>query len=160
MSSEKLSSSAQRVQNALTASGIELHVHELDSSTRTAQDAADSIDCSVGQIAKSLVLRGQESDDAILIMVSGSNQLSVQHAVRYVGEALVKADADFVRKQTGFAIGGVPPVGHTERLRTFVDKDLLEYSEIWAAAGTPNAVFALTPDQLLQLTNSIVISVE
>lgn len=154
-----MSPSAKRVQDALLAQGVQLEVRELAETTRTAQDAANAIGCELGQIAKSLIFRGVESNDALLFIVSGANKLNEAHAENVIGERLAKADAEFVRIQTGFAIGGVPPVGHTQPLRTFIDQDLLEYNEIWAAAGTPFAVFELTPEVLVQITNGCVISV-
>ncbi len=159
MNADNLSASAQRVQRALDAAGIELRVRELSASTRTAEDAANAIGCEVGQIAKSLVFRGKASGEPILLVVSGANRVDVQRAAAAVGEPLAKADAEFVRERTGFAIGGVPPVGHTSPIRTFIDGDLLQYHEIWAAAGTPNAVFSLTPAQLEELTHADVIAV-
>lgn len=159
MSRLELSTSAQRVQDALDAAGISRHVRELSSSTRTAEDAANTLGCEVGQIAKSLIFRGRESGEPILLIVSGSNRVDVARAAAAVGEELAKADAEFVREKTGYAIGGVPPVGHAAAVRTYIDQDLLAYDQIWAAAGTPRAVFALTPAQLVQLTGGPVITV-
>jgi Cys-tRNA(Pro) deacylase len=159
MISPNLSTSAQRVQEALTAQDIDLQVFELSASTRTAGDAAEAVGCDVGQIAKSLIFRVQDSGNPILIIVSGANRVNLKQAAFVVGESLSKADANFVRNHTGFAIGGVPPVGHISPLRTFIDRDLLQYPKIWAAAGTPNAVFALTPSQLVDLTHGQVITV-
>jgi prolyl-tRNA editing enzyme YbaK/EbsC (Cys-tRNA(Pro) deacylase) len=146
------SSSAQRVQQALNALGLDLRVVELPASTRSAIEAAQAIGCQVGQIAKSLVFRGQSSDRPILIVASGANRVNERRVAEAVGEPLGKADADYVRQRTGYAIGGVPPIGHTEPLLTLVDEDLLVYDEIWAAAGTPHAVFRLTPADLLRMT--------
>jgi prolyl-tRNA editing enzyme YbaK/EbsC (Cys-tRNA(Pro) deacylase) len=159
VASDKLSRSAERVQQALDAAGIALQVEELSASTRTAQDAASAIGCEVGQIAKSLIFAGAESDEPILIVASGSNRVDVVKTATTIGEPLAKANADFVLQQTGYAIGGVPPVGHSKPIATYIDKDLLQYNVIWAAAGTPWAVFALTPSQLLELTHAKVIAV-
>lgn len=159
MKKQELSSSAQRVQDALDAHGIKFQVVELDASTRTAEEAAAAVGCEVGQIVKSLVFRDEESGRPVLLLVSGANRVDLNLAAWHVGEKLVKADADFVRQHTGFAIGGVPPIGHATAIRTFVDSDLLSHSELWAAAGTPKAVFSLTPRQLLDLTRAGVISV-
>lgn len=148
----ELSASAQRVQAALAHSGLTLEVIELPASTRTAVDAAQAIGCQVGQIAKSLVFRARDSARPILVIASGSNRVNVQAVGQLVGEPIAKADADFVRQHTGFAIGGVPPVGHSEPLVTYIDEDLLGYQVIWAAAGTPHAVFRLTPADLVRLT--------
>ncbi len=159
MNNETLSGSAQRVQDALNDSGVDLRVRELDNSTRTAQDAAHSIGCEVGQIAKSLIFRGANSDKPLLFVVSGSNQLNTGNVEMLVGEKLVKADADFVRASTGYAIGGVPPLGHVKPVETYIDEDLLQFDEVWAAAGTPKSVFALKPHQLVQITGGRVICV-
>ena len=147
-----LSTSAQKVQAALQAQGYDLQVVELPGSTRTAAEAAQAIGCQVGQIVKSLVFKGKRSGRAILVEASGSNRVDERALEALIGEPLGKADADFVREHTGFVIGGVPPVAHAEELPTYIDEDLLQYGEIWAAAGTPHAVFRLTPDALLALT--------
>jgi prolyl-tRNA editing enzyme YbaK/EbsC (Cys-tRNA(Pro) deacylase) len=143
-----LSPAAARVQAALQAAGLELRVTELPASTRTAVEAAAAVGCSVAQIVKSLVFRTVTSDQAVLVLVSGANRVDEGRIGAHIGEPIEKASADFVRQRTGFSIGGVPPVGHTTRLRTFVDADLTVLSELWAAAGTPRAVFPLTPADL------------
>ncbi|GIV59981.1 MAG: prolyl-tRNA editing protein [Rhodothermaceae bacterium] len=125
---------------------------ELPDSTRTAQDAARAIGCTVAQIAKSLIFRGEQSGDPILVIASGANRVDTAKLARYAGEPVRRADADFVRERTGFAIGGVPPVGHTEPVTTFIDEELLQYEVVWAAAGTPHAVFRLRSSELQQLT--------
>jgi prolyl-tRNA editing enzyme YbaK/EbsC (Cys-tRNA(Pro) deacylase) len=149
---EKLSSSAQKVQDALNAQGVSLQVVELPASTRTAVEAAAAVGCQVGQIVKSLIFKGKRSERPILVVASGTNRVDEKKIEALIGEPLGKANADFVRQRTGFVIGGVPPVGHTEHLLTFVDQDLLQYAEIWAAARTPNAVFRLTPGDLVKIT--------
>lgn len=148
----ELSSSAKKVQRALEALGMQLNVLELPDSTRTAVDAAEAIGCQVGQIVKSLVFKTLETQRPILVAASGPNRVDVEKIGALVGEPIGKADADFVRQHTGFAIGGVPPVGHDEPLQTFIDQDLLEYDQIWAAAGTPHAVFRLSPEELVSMT--------
>ena len=154
-----LSSSAQRVQDALRQLGFSMQVVELPASTRTAVEAAQAVGCSVGQIVKSLIFKGRESGRPLLLLVSGSNRVDMEKAAAAIGEALDKADADFVRQHTGFAIGGVPPVGHAEALDTLIDVDLLQYSEVWAAAGTPNAVFRISPADLVRVTGGRVVSI-
>ena len=154
-----LSPSALKVQKALNAIGLSLEVVELPGSTRTAQEAAQAVGCQVGQIAKSIIFQGLASRHPILVIASGPNRVNEKLIEALVGEAIAKADADFVRQRTGFVIGGVPPVGHIENLETFLDQDLLQYQEIWAAAGTPHAVFRLTPGDLLRMTSGIVIRV-
>lgn len=156
---EPLSSSAQKVQDILRSLGYAHTVLELPASTRSAAEAAATVGCQVSQIAKSLVFRGAHSGQAILIVASGANRVNEARAAELLGEPLAKADADFVRAATGYAIGGVPPVGHTRPLRTLIDQDLLAYERIWAAAGTPRAVFALTPAELVSMTGGEVAAI-
>lgn len=144
--------SARRVQQAIEAAGFDFQVREFPASTRTSEEAAAAIGCGVAQIAKSLIFRAKESNRPVLVMASGANRVDEKAVGRLLGEKLGRADADFVRAATGFAIGGVPPVGHRETPVTFIDADLMELGEIWAAAGTPNAVFRLTPPELVSLT--------
>jgi prolyl-tRNA editing enzyme YbaK/EbsC (Cys-tRNA(Pro) deacylase) len=148
-----LRGSARKVQEALFASGIDSRVQELPDSTRTAREAAEAIGCRVGQIAKSLVFKGVESGRPVLVIASGANRVDEALLSEAVGERVAIADADFARQQTGFAIGGVPPVGHIQEIPTYVDEDLLAFEEIWAAAGTPHAVFPLKPEDLLAITS-------
>lgn len=155
-----LSTSAQRVQNALDSFGVTLKVVELPASTRTAVEAARAVGCQVEQIAKSLVFKTVTSERPILVIASGPNRVDESRLGVLVGEAITKADAGYVRQRTGFVIGGVPPVGHSEPLVTYVDVDLLSYASIWAAAGTPNAVFQLTPDDLVRITSGTVVRVK
>lgn len=158
--SESLSTSAQRVQNALNEHNLELTVVELPGSTRTSQEAADTIGCEVSQIAKSLIFRGKESDTPILVIASGDNRVNERKLKAVVGEKVEKPDADYVLVETGFAIGSVPPVGHIKDIVTYIDEDLMEHKVIWAAAGTPNAVFCLTPQDLLEITNGEIIDIK
>ncbi|KAA3648799.1 MAG: YbaK/EbsC family protein [Chloroflexi bacterium] len=155
-----LNSSAQKVQDALTALGYDLQVTEFSETTRSAQEAADAIGTTVAQIAKSLIFKGKQSNKPILIIASGINRVNEKAVKEIIGEKLGRADADFVRQHTGFAIGGVPPIGHSTEITTLIDEDLLIYEDIWAAAGTPNAVFNLTPQQLVQMTGGKVISIK
>jgi len=155
-----LSDSAQRVQDALQDLSLTLHVVELPASTRTAGQAAEAIGCTVGQIAKSLLFKTTATKRPILVIASGTNRVDESVISELVGEPIEMADPDFVRQTTGFAIGGVPPVGHAQPIRTFIDRDLLTYETIWAAAGTPHAVFRLTPDDLLQAAVGEVVSVK
>lgn len=155
-----LTKSAQAVQDVLMQHGLSSQVVELSASTRSAQEAADAIGCTVAQIIKSLIFRTHDSNRPILVLVSGVNRVNEQKIAEHVGEQLLKADADFVKEVTGFAIGGVPPVGHAQPVTTFIDQDLLQYDELWAAAGTPHAVFKLTPNDLRVLTKGAVIQVK
>jgi len=148
-----LSPSAQKVQEVLIALGFPHQVIEHEQTTRTSAEAAQAVGCEVGQIAKSLIFKGKQSGQAILVIASGSNRVDEKKLRDLLGEKVEKPDADFVRSRTGFVIGGVPPLGHAESLITFIDEDLMRYDSIWAAAGTPNAVFPLTPDDLLKMIN-------
>jgi 2-haloalkanoic acid dehalogenase type II len=127
-------------------------VVELPESTRTAAEAARAVGCELRQIVKSLVFRGANSGDPVLILASGANRVDESRMAQYTGQPLSRADPEFVRSVTGFAIGGVPPAGHPSRMPTFVDYDLLELKEVWAAAGHPQAVCRLTSRELLELT--------
>ena len=150
------SPSALKVQAAL---GHRFEVLEFETSTRTAADAAAAIGCSVAQIAKSLVFRAMESGRPVLVVASGVSRVDESKVAAAIGEPIVRADADFVREATGFAIGGVPPVGHRTTPIALIDDGLLELGEVWAAAGTPNAVFRLTPADLVELTQGRVAAV-
>jgi prolyl-tRNA editing enzyme YbaK/EbsC (Cys-tRNA(Pro) deacylase) len=148
----ELSQSARRVQEALAARGAPCEVVQLPSSTRTASEAAAAVGCSIAQIAKSIVFRTVQGRKPVLVIASGANRVNESRIAEFLGEPIEKADADFVRAQTGFAIGGVPPVGHAQPITTIVDEDLLACGEVWAAAGTPNALFRLGAGRLPQLT--------
>lgn len=147
---------ALRVQAQLDALGLGHQIVEFDQTTRTAADAAAAIGCTVGQIVKTLVFRGKTSGQAVLALVSGSNRADEKHLEALVGEPIQKADADFVRATTGYAIGGVCPVGLPADVHTFIDQDLTQYTDIWAAGGTPSSVFRLTPDDLSAMTHGMV----
>ena len=147
-----LSESAKRVQDFLHVKGFSFEVKELPDSTRTAQEAADSIGCSVSQIAKSLVFKDKEIDRPILVIASGSNRVDVMKIQKSTGLKLGRADGNYVKERVGYAIGGVPPAGHIEPLETVLDPDLKKHKVIWAAAGTPFAVFQLKPSDLETLT--------
>jgi prolyl-tRNA editing enzyme YbaK/EbsC (Cys-tRNA(Pro) deacylase) len=148
------------VRAVLARLGRETEVRTFGESTRTAADAAAAIGCTVGQIAKSLVFRAVGSNRPVLVIASGANRVDEKLLAAAVGDRIAKADATFVRDRTGFAIGGVAPVGHSEPPITFVDRDLRQYDVIWAAAGTPNSVFRLTPDELIAMTGGQVIALK
>jgi Cys-tRNA(Pro) deacylase len=158
--SDELKSSAQKVQEALQAQGLTCEVVQMEATTRTAEDAARAVGCEVGQIVKSLIFKGKQSHRPILVVASGANRVNEKILGRQISEPVKMANAEFVREMTGFTIGGVPPLGHLHPLTVFIDEDLLEYKEIWAAAGTPHAVVKLTPDELRMITNGTVISVK
>ena len=152
-------SSVARVQAVLAAHGLGLEIREFSASTRTAADAAAAIGCSVAQIAKSILFKAKPSLRPILVVASGANRVNEQVIAAHLGEALGKADAEFVRAQTGFAIGGVPPIGHVRAPVSYIDTGLMAFAEIWAAAGTPHSVFRLTPADLVRLTGGTVMVV-
>lgn len=158
-SAATLPASALKVRQALAALGHEFHVVEFSASTRTSADAAAAIGCDVAQIAKSLVFRAKPSGRPVLVVASGANRVDEGKIEAALGEKLGRADADYVRDRTGFAIGGVPPVGHATPPATFIDRDLLQFAEIWAAAGTPHAVFRLTPAELVEMTGGQVMQI-
>ncbi len=157
---EERRSSSKRLQDTLKALGFENEVIELKETTRSAKDAARAVGCRVEQIAKSIVFRSGKTNQSILVVASGPNRINEKKISEIISEPLLKADADFVKEKTGYAIGGVPPLGHAEAPLTFIDEDLLQYGEIWAAAGTPNAVFKLAPGDLQKMTDGRVISVK
>jgi prolyl-tRNA editing enzyme YbaK/EbsC (Cys-tRNA(Pro) deacylase) len=154
--SNSLSPSARKVQDVLDVLGMPGRVIEMQHTTRSAADAAAAVGCSLAQIVKSLVFR-TEAGTAVLALTSGSNRVDEKRLALAAGEPVRKADADFVRRATGFAIGGVPPVGHSGTVAVFIDEDLLAHAQIWAAAGTPLAVFPLTPQELQAVTSGRVI---
>ncbi|HXH04419.1 MAG TPA: YbaK/EbsC family protein [Candidatus Competibacteraceae bacterium] len=158
--SDTLSPSARRVQQALAERGLELRVVEFPQSTRTAQQAAEAIGCQVAQIIKSLVFRARDSGRPVLVLASGANRVDERRIAALLGESLDKADAAFVRQHTGFAIGGVAPLGHVSAMVTFIDEDLLAHQELWAAAGTPNAVFPLRVADLTRIVDGRVVAVK
>lgn len=149
---ESASATVQRVQNALRALGRGHEVVDLGLSARTAADAAQAVGCRVDQIAKSLVFRLRESGRALLVVTSGAHRVDEAKVAALVGEPLDRADAAFVRAETGFAIGGVAPIGHAKPVLTLLDEHLMTFEEIWAAAGHPNTVFRLTPADLVTMT--------
>jgi prolyl-tRNA editing enzyme YbaK/EbsC (Cys-tRNA(Pro) deacylase) len=156
-----LSKSAEIVQRALCEKGLGFEVIELAESTRTANDAATTIGCQVGQIVKSLLFRTKETQQPILVLASGKNRVNEGVIQKYMGEEIAKADANFTREITGFAIGGIPPLGHKNTIsHIYIDEDLLQYEILWAAAGTPFAVFSLPAKELQMATGGKIISVK
>jgi prolyl-tRNA editing enzyme YbaK/EbsC (Cys-tRNA(Pro) deacylase) len=158
--SQRLSPSAQKVQDVLLSLGFSCQVMEMPQTTRSAAEAAEAIGCKVEQIAKSLLFKTRQTGKPVLVIASGINRVKEKKIETVLGERLDKADADFVREHTGFAIGGVPPVGHASSFDIFIDEDLLQHQDIWAAAGTPFAVFRLTPEDLVKMTGGRVITVK
>jgi Cys-tRNA(Pro) deacylase len=153
-----LKPSVERVRRTLRSMGLTAEVTEFSESTRTAAEAASAIGTAVGQIAKSLVFMAK--DEPVLVIASGANRVDMEKMNRLLGTRITRPDAETVRRVTGFSIGGVPPVGHAKRLRTFVDEDLLSFPVVYAAAGTPNAVFAVSPRDLIRITEAEVVHIK
>lgn len=154
-----LKPSAQRVQDLLAARGFELTVVEMPDSTRTSEEAAAACGCAVAQIGKSLLFRAKDSGRPVLVVASGVNRVDEKKVAAALGEKIARADVDFVREATGFAIGGVAPIGHAVEPVVYLDADLMALERIWCAAGTPNAVFELTPAALQAMTGGTVLDV-
>jgi len=146
-----LKPAAQRVDDLLAAHGMSGRVVEFPESTRTSAEAAAAIGCTVAQIAKSLVFKAA-SGRPVLVVASGVNRVDEKKIAAAIGQKIGKADADYVRSRTGYAIGGVAPLGHSEPPIVLIDRDLLALDTIWAAAGTPNAVFRLSPGELARIS--------
>jgi len=139
--------------------GLKLEIVSLPQSTRTAAEAAQAVGCQLGQIAKSIVFQS-EKGNPVLVIASGANRIAEEKLEKILGEKIQKADADFVRQETGFVIGGVPPFGHKKKIVTFIDKDLFNFSEIWAAAGDSFSVFKTTASELVKITDGQVVEVK
>ncbi len=150
-----MKASIQRVADALEQLGINVEITEFAESTRTAEEAAAAVNSTLGQIVKSLVFLAGEQP--VLALVSGTNRVDTEKLAAMAGGPIKRANADIAREATGFSIGGVPPVGHTTPLPTYLDRDLLQYQVVWAAAGTPNAVFPVAPDELQRIANATVV---
>ena len=157
--SDKLPKSAQKVADRVAALGLGVRIVEMPASTRTASEAAAACGCQVGQIVKSLIFRGRHSGRAVLILVSGDNRVDVKLVAGDIGEMIERPDAEWVRAETGFAIGGIPPLGHDRPLKTFMDRALTTYAKVWAAAGTPNCVMEIDPKDLASASNAGIIDV-
>jgi prolyl-tRNA editing enzyme YbaK/EbsC (Cys-tRNA(Pro) deacylase) len=153
-----LSASSQKVQDVLDTFNLEHQVFELEVPVKTAQQAADVVGCSVAQIAKSLVFISV-SGKPVLVIASGSNRVNESRVAEILGESIARATPDFVRSSTGFAIGGIPPVGHAVQPLVVIDQDLLEHQSIWAAAGHPNSLFELNPSDLERMTGGTIASI-
>jgi prolyl-tRNA editing enzyme YbaK/EbsC (Cys-tRNA(Pro) deacylase) len=151
-----MSKSLKRVQRIALELGLKIDVVETQIDTHTAEQAAQSQGCHVDQIAKSIIFRGEETGTAILFLTAGGNRVDAIKASKLANEPLGKADAALIRTQTGFAIGGVSPIGHLNPIKTFIDPRLLKFDLLWAAAGTPRHVFALAPQTLVDVTGAVV----
>lgn len=160
MFDEIMNKNVQKVQTALRAYGIDAKIVEFPQSTRTAQEAADAIGCTVAQIVKSLIFCTANTVQPILVLTSGVNRVNEKIIETLVGEKIKKADAEFTKNTTGFVIGGVAPIGHLQKIRTFIDEDLLQYAQVWAAAGTPHTVFCLNSSDLQRITDGVVVKIK
>ena len=149
-----MSKSLKRVIRALEEAGLPADVMEMDGSTRTAVEAADQAGCEIDQICKSVIFRGETSGEAVLFITAGGNQVDAGKASALAGEALGKADAGLIRTQTGFAIGGVSPVGHINPIRAWFDPRLSDFEKVYAAAGTPRHIVPVAPADILRLTGA------
>jgi prolyl-tRNA editing enzyme YbaK/EbsC (Cys-tRNA(Pro) deacylase) len=158
-SDKPLPASAQRVQDALEAAGLGAQVIELAVAARTSQQAADALGVEVGQIAKSLIFRALQSDRAVLVIAAGDRRVDEARIAAHLGEPIGRADPDFVRQHSGFAIGGVAPLAHARPMATYVDTSLRRFSVVWAAGGTPHCVFPLAPDALVRVSGGSEIDV-
>jgi prolyl-tRNA editing enzyme YbaK/EbsC (Cys-tRNA(Pro) deacylase) len=154
MNTAPLPESSLRVAKAARECGLEVRIVEMAETTRTAEEAARACGCEPAQIMKSLIFRGSETGRPYLLLVSGKNRVNEAKVARVIGEVLARPDAAYVRDVTGFAIGGVPPLGHATALRTFIDPDLLAFPTVWAAAGTPRCVMEVDPQALKQSTEA------
>jgi len=141
-------------QNIISDFGLSHQVLEFEESTHSAQDAADAIGCKLGQIVKSIVFKGTQSGNPIVVLTCGDNLVDIEKIRKIANEDLEKANAEFVRESTGYSIGGVPPFGHTSAFHIYFDEDFMKYELLWAAAGTPNAVFPISPLELKQITKA------
>lgn len=145
---------ALRIQQLLDAAGLTRQVVEFEQPTRSSAEAAAAIGCRVGEIAKSVVFRSKPDGQAVVVVASGDNRVCEDKVARQLACKLGRADADFVRASTGYVIGGVAPIGHSQPVRLLLDADLQAHATVWAAAGTPNSVFPLTPAELARITGA------
>lgn len=156
----ELKQSAQRVYDALVSSGVITEIIEFEELTRTAQEAADALGCSVDQIAKTLIFKGIQTGKPVCVIASGGNRVDTKRVAQYVGEDVKKADASYVLEQTGFSVGEVSPVGFLNPLEPLIDEDLIHYDTVWAAAGTHHSVFSISPQELVRITGGRVVALK
>lgn len=157
---QRLSATAQRVQDALFALGSHAEIREHPEACRTSAEAAAVLGCAVAQIAKSVIFKGATSGQSILVIASGANRVDTAKVAALAGETPGKADADFVREHTGYVIGGVAPIAHAKPGSVFFDRDLLQFDRVFPAGGTPQAMFAIAPDQLLRISGAMLADVK
>lgn len=155
-----LPAACQRVADAFLEAGTSISIVQHEQSARTAMEAAEACGCELGQIVKSLIFARADTDEIVLLLVSGVNRVHENRTGRQIGAKLKRVDAARVRDVTGFAIGGIPPFGHKTKLASYIDEDLLVFADVWAAAGTPNSVFNIAPAQLVDLAQAQVVNVK
>jgi len=160
MVNQDMPAESKKIQNWLKNRGFDYQVIMLEDSARSAKEAADALKCQVEQIAKSIVLRAEKSNKPVLAIVGGANKIDMEKLSLMVGEKVVKADADYVKEVSGFSIGGIPPIGHKNKMNVFIDEELNKQKFVWAAAGNPKAVFRLTPDDLAAMTQGKVAKIK
>lgn len=161
MSGSSLSKSSEIIKIFLQAEGMSFEIKTLQESARTADDAAKAIGCAVGQICKSIIFKAKPGNEPVLVLASGINRINEKSIKDFVGEKISKADADFTKEVTGFAIGGIPPIAHRTKIeKIYIDEDLKQYESIWAAAGTPNSVFELNFESLVEMIGGVVVSIK
>ena len=153
-------SATERVKNALKKFEIEPEIIEFNVSTKTSAAAAEAVGCTLSQIAKSILFKGKKSGEPIMVVACGSNLIDSKKVKKLVGENIRTADVDFVRENTGYDVGGVAPLGHLKEFKIFLDEDFYNFEEVWAAAGTSNSMFKVTPEQLKLITNGIVADIK
>jgi prolyl-tRNA editing enzyme YbaK/EbsC (Cys-tRNA(Pro) deacylase) len=157
---QTLSSNARRVQSTLQALGSKAVITEYDEACRTSAEAAVVLNCTIAQIAKSVIFKGEVSGLSILVITSGANRVDTAKVAALAGETPVKADADFVREHTGFVIGGVAPLAHARPGIVFLDEDLLRFDTVYPAGGTPQAMFSIEPNELLRISGATLANVK
>jgi prolyl-tRNA editing enzyme YbaK/EbsC (Cys-tRNA(Pro) deacylase) len=157
---QKPISNSERIKKILEEKNLKNRIVELPSSTKTSKEAAEAVDCKIQEIAKAIVFKKTESKEPVLVLASGSNRVSENKISDLCGEKIEKADADFVKNETGFSIGAVSPMGHKKEIQIFIDEDLLKYEEIWGAAGTQYSIFKMSPKELLELSKGTVADVK
>lgn len=160
MRNNDLSKSVLVVKNWFFKNNFEINIVWLDETARTAKEASERLNCEIAEIAKSLVFKVKKSNEAVLVVASGVNYVNEEKISKYLGEEIERPDANFVKETTGFTIGGIPPVAHKTKMKIFLDEDLFQFKNVWAAAGHPHAVFKTTAKDLEKMTNGKVVSVK
>jgi len=150
----QLKKSSQKILDYLNQNNAQTKILQFQETTKTSQDAANQIKCQVAQIAKSLVFQIKNSDELILIIASGSNRVNTKKVEKIINAKITRADPTYIKQETGFTIGGIPPFAHNKKLKTLLDKDLKNYNKVYAAAGTPHSIFSLTPEELHKTTKA------